>query len=167
MKRRYNALRQIRRKHPARPEEFAALGIKLKKEGAGAFRTVYRVVGQPFVVKFPMPGTDFRDNKIHTRTELARIKKFQRYRWMRKYLPKVYYHNPKTGVSVIEYVDDSKLFHDRGHAHDANEQRMQGMCNLVQDLIFRLTGTKMTDINVDNVRFDQKRCVSKLIDLAY
>jgi len=135
--------------------------------GAGAFRTVYRVVGCPLVVKFPMPGTDFVTNKIHTRTELARIKKFKQFRWMRKYLPRVYYSNPTTGVSIIEFVDDSRELTDRGVLSNSQQQRMQGMCNMAQELIFRLTGTRMTDITDDNVRLDQKRRVVKLIDLAY
>ena len=50
---------------------------------------------------------------------------------------------------------------------DSRQQRMQGMCDMAQELIYRLTGTKMTDITDDNVRFDQKRRVAKLIDLAY
>ncbi len=114
-----------------------------------------------------MPGTDFVINKSHSRTELARIKKFRRFRWMRKYLPKVYYSNPTTGVSIVELVDDSRHMTDRGVWGDSHEQRMQAMCNMAQELIFRLTGTKMTDITDENVRVDQKRRVIKLIDLAY
>lgn len=139
----------------------------MKKLGSGAFRTVYQIGGLNLVVKFPMPGTDFVVNKIHSRTELARIKRFRRYTWMRKYLPKVYYSNPVTGVSIIELVDDSKHMMDRAVWGDSKQQRMQAMCNLAQDLIFRLTGTKMTDITDENVRVDQKRKVIKLIDLAY
>jgi len=86
---------------------------------------------------------------------------------MRKYLPRVYYSNPTTGVSIIEFIDDDKSVMTRGEMSTSHQQRMQGMCDMVQDLIFRLTGTKMTDITDDNVRFDQKRRVSKLIDLAY
>lgn len=160
-------LRRVKKHNPARPEDFKPLGILLEKLGAGAFRAVYRVKGCPLVVKFPMPGTDFVVNKIHSRTELGRIKKFRRYGWMRKYLPKVYYHNSKTGVSIIECVDDSKNVMNRGVMSDSRQQRMQGMCDMAQELIYRLTGTKMTDITDDNVRFDQKRRVAKLIDLAY
>ena len=160
-------LSRVRKQHPARPEDFKKLGIVVKPIGAGAFRTVYRVKDTPLVVKFPLPGTDFVINKIHSRTELGRIKKFRRFGWMRKYLPKVYYHNSKTGVSIIEYVDDSKKLILRGVMSTSQQQRMQGMCDMVQELIYRLTGTKMTDITDDNVRFDQRRRVAKLIDLAY
>lgn len=160
-------LRLVRRHNPARPEEFKARGIRLKKLGAGAFRTVYSIIGLPLVVKFPMPGTDFVVNRRHTKTELGRIKRFKRFRWMRKHLPKVYYSNPVTGVSIIEFVDDSKPMMERGIWGNSQQQRMQGMCNMVQDLIYQLTGTRMTDITDENVRVDQKRCVVKLIDLAY
>jgi hypothetical protein len=102
-----------------------------------------------------MPGSEFAMNKQHTRTELGRIRRFRRFRWMRKYLPRVYYSNPKTGVSIIEFIQDSP------------GQRMQGMCDMASDLIYRLTGTKMTDISDNNVRVDPKREVVKLIDLAY
>jgi hypothetical protein len=114
-----------------------------------------------------MPGTDFVVNKTHTRVELARIKKFRKFRWMRKYLPRVYYSNPVTGVSIIELVDDSRQMVDRGVRCDSRQQRMQGMCNMAQELIYRLTGTRLTDMTDDNVRVDQKRKVVKLIDLAY
>lgn len=114
-----------------------------------------------------MPGTDFPNNKRHTQTELGRIRKFRRFHWMRKYLPKVYYSNPKTGVSIIELIDDTKLMRDRHLWGNSQEQRLQGLCNMVQDLVFRLTGTRMTDITNENVRVDQKRKVIKLIDLAF
>lgn len=86
---------------------------------------------------------------------------------MRKYLPRVYYSNQTTGVSIIELVDDSKHMTDRGVWGNSQQQRMQGICNMAQELIYRLTGTKMTDITDENVRVDQKRKVVKLIDLAY
>jgi hypothetical protein len=160
-------LRLMKRHNPARPEDFKPLRIKIKAYEQGAFRAVYRVVGLPLVIKFPKPGTDFAVNKIHTRTELARIKKFRRFRWMHKYLPKVYYSNPKTGVSVVAFIDDSKPVTIHGDLSNYHQQRMHGMCSMAQELIFRLTGTKMTDITDYNVRYDQKRRVSKLIDLAY
>src|SRR6266705_5037212 len=154
-------LRQVRTHNPARPEEFRARGIRLQKLGTGAFRTVYRIVDSPLVVKFPMPGTDFTVNKIHTRTELARIRKFRRFRWMRKYLPRVYYSNSVTGVSIIEFIDDKQQMMNRGSMSTSQQQRMQGVCDMVQELIYRLTGTKMTDITDDNVRVDQKRRIVK------
>lgn len=160
-------LRKVRKNHPAGPEDFKKLGIRIRPLGVGAFRSVYRVNGVNLVVKFPRPGTDFIINKIHTRTELARIKKFRRFGWMRKYLPKVYYHNSKTGVSIIEFYDDSKQMMTRGIWGNSQQQRMQAMCNMAQDLIHRLTGTRMTDITDENVRVDQKKRVVKLIDLAY
>lgn len=157
----------VRKHNPARPEDFKLLGIRLRKLGSGAFRTVYEIRGLPLVIKFPLPGTDFILNKIHTRTELARIKKFKKFRWMRKHLPRVYYSNPVTGVSIVEFVDDSRYMTDRGVWGNSQQQRMQAMCNMAQELIYRLTGTRMTDITDENVRVDQKRRVIKLIDLAY
>ena len=81
--------------------------LKLKFIGDGAFRKVYRIVGTEFVVKFPSCRSNDID-KEHSRIEYQRcydIMHQERWYLLRRYTPKVYYYNPKTGVLLMHYYE--------------------------------------------------------------
>lgn len=73
--------------------------IPLKLVGAGSFREVYSVRGAGWVVKFPYnTGSD----REHARNEMKAIKKLLTSPKLKKYAPKVYYFEWKTGVIVMK-----------------------------------------------------------------
>ena len=89
------AIRLIKKHRPRTPEGFAAAGVPLEKEalGAGVFREGIKVDGLPLVVKFPLYDSNgFHDGIRHSRIEIGKIARLRKFKWMRKYLPKVWYY---------------------------------------------------------------------------
>jgi hypothetical protein len=150
------AIKHIQKAKPRTIEDFESLGFRLKRIGGGVFRGVYRIKSFPLVVKFPRDEPYDR----HSRAEMRKIKKLSEFPFLRRYLPKVYYYDPKNGVIVMELYHP---FSDNVDAADALG-RLAGM------LIHRLTGVPMKDIHTDNIRTpNPQRCSPRLVfcDLGY
>lgn len=163
------AVSLIKKRRPTTPDEFREAGLVLEKkpEGTGAFREVVKIKGQPLVVKFPLAeGThdpkrgkklSFRRGKMHSTVEVRKIHELSKIRWMRKHLPKVYYHDKKSGVLVMHWY---KNFED-----DVDALRAIG--RLVTRLVAKWQGVGVTDIHEDNVRMGRTKKDAILIDLGY
>jgi len=150
------AIKYIQKAKPRTIEDFESLGFRLKRIGGGVFREVYRIKSFPLVVKFPCDEPSDR----HSRAEMRKIKKLSEFPFLRKYLPRVYYYDPKSGVIVMELYS---RFSDNVDAADALG-RLAGM------LIHRLTGVPMKDIHTDNILTpDPRRRSPRLVfcDLGY
>ena len=156
------AIRRIQKFKPTTPAEFKKAGVPLGRlVGAGVFREVVRVKDCDLVVKFPLDDGGYRDGKIHTTVELRKLKKLAQYPWMRKYLPKVYYHDPKSGVLVMKFYPE---FGDE-------DDQIDGLGNLIRTLIRRTTGVDIADIHSENVRNGTRHEAIKylpiLVDVGY
>lgn len=163
------AVSLIKKRRPSTPAEFREVGLALEKkpEGTGAFREVIKIKGLPLVVKFPLAeGThdpkkgknlSYVRGKMHSTVEVRKISKLSKIRWMRKHLPKVYYHDRKSGVLVMHWY---KNFED-----DVDSLRAIG--RLVTILVYRWLGVGVTDIHEDNVRMGRTKKDAILIDLGY
>lgn len=86
------------------PKAFSKLNkvLPLNYVGAGEFRSVYQIVGKDLVVKLPKD----RDDIEHSRIEYQRWHDIMHQRgWflLRKYMPKIYYFNPKNGVLLMRF----------------------------------------------------------------
>lgn len=144
------------------PEQFKKVTkLHLHPIGGGSFRNVFTVGDLPLVAKFKATQTSMSD-KQHTQNEMRKIKKLQRIKWMKKYLPRVYYYNPKTSLVIMEYIDDSAP----RDGDSAEEQREHGVWRMLEELIRRATQVKVDDLDIHNVRFDQSTNRLKLIDLG-
>lgn len=150
------AIRRIKRFKPRTFEDFGKAGIPFGKNlGGGVFREAYQIKDLPLVVKFPIED----DGIDHSRDEMRKIKKFSKFKFLRKYLPKVYYYDRQSGVIVMKFYED---FEDCGDACDA-------VGTLAGELIKRLTGVSMVDIHSENVRVRDTYKPPRLVfcDLGY
>ena len=159
------AIRRIKTFKPATPEEFADAGVPVlddkKFVHAGVFREVYRIVGVPLVVKFPLGDSysETSEGRKHTNAEVNRIKRLSAFPVMRKYLPKVYYHDKTDGIVVMRY-----------YAELGEDWTPDTMINkFIQDLIKDITGIQLGDVHDGNVRSHNGRNTGRpiLIDLGY
>jgi hypothetical protein len=77
------------------------LGVRCKKIGQGLDRKVYEIVGYPLVVKIQMANS-FADQTSAERYAHKRITSSKRkYRTIKKYMPKIYYANVKSGIILM------------------------------------------------------------------
>jgi hypothetical protein len=160
------ALRKIRAHKPSSPAAFRKIGLPVRWLKSGVFRETCRIINCDLVVKFPLgdPDGDGRSSRKyargrqHTRTEIARIKRLLKFKFMEPYIPKVHYHDPKSGTLVMSYHPP---FSDR-------EEQIDSMGRFIQMLIERGTGVRCSDLHSDNVHKksrNHKRVV--IIDLGY
>jgi hypothetical protein len=165
------AVKRIRKFSPKTPFDFAKIGVplKTKAEGAGVFREAVRARDLSLCVKFPlcdgkMPASgndDYHEGKWHTTTEVKRIERLRKFPFMRKYLPKIYYHDRKSGVLVMRWYE----------AFDNDFNAYCSLGNMAADLMYRLTGVKTIDIHGGNTRTSNPNRGEKgrtiLIDMGY
>ena len=160
------AKRLMNEHQPTTLVEFRALGFRLRRMGCGVFRVSYRLQGLPMIVKFPgsqhcyilgRKSDTFVDEIKHTNVEVAKIKHFQTYRFLRRLMPKIYYHNKKAGVVVIKFYP---LNDRRGKYAKAN-----AMAQTLGVLIRHIAHREMRDCCGDNIRMNGNRIV--FVDLGY
>lgn len=106
-------IRTLNKNRPSTVQEFKKLGIKLRFLSEGAFRQVYEIKGLPLVVKFPHDSSDdCIEHSVFEYKHINRILKFKKYKLLKKYMPKVYYFDKKSGIIVFrkyKYVYTKKL----------------------------------------------------------
>jgi hypothetical protein len=131
------------------------MGLRLReilsktKEGNGAFRRAYRIVGTNLVIKFPQIGWEC---KQHTRDEVKKIRALSKYRSLKKHLPPVYYYNRRDGVMVTDYYPLVSPAKNLGP--------------MFTDLLYEFTGVVVGDLFGDNVRC-KKPGQPVIVDLGY
>lgn len=111
-------IRRVKYHHPVDADEWEdSIGVPLIELGGGSFRDTFAVQGLRLVVKFPKPkekraGYARGDwsaacHRNHSRREIDRVRQISRRRsliHLKRYLPKFYYMNWKTGVIVMEQL---------------------------------------------------------------
>lgn len=142
------AIRQIRLHRPRTPEQFTTAGVPLEKRaiGSGVFREVVKVAGLPLVVKFPLNegralNPNYREGIAHSQSEVRKINRLKKLRWMRKYLPKVYYYERASGVLVMHWYPS---FNENTCDFEDATARFVGV------LFRHATGTSMIDYHSGN-----------------
>lgn len=149
-------IRKISKHRPETLEDFKALSIPLVREGAGIFRTAYRIKGLPLLVKFPVDA-DNTGGRAHSASEVRKIRKLRRFRWMRAYLPTIEFYDRRSGVLVLSWHPE--------FANDRDAFVALGM--LCTRAIKNSTGVLVSDIHEDNVRRGDQRRKIILVDLGY
>jgi hypothetical protein len=150
------AVNAILANKPKTMADFDKIGIPLGKWiGGGSFRNAYvpdnkRIV---LVVKFPV-YEDVRSGIIHSRSEVRKIKKLSRFSLLRKHLPKVYYHDNKSGIVVMHRYNSLTC-----------DKSFDKLGIFTGKLIKKMTGVDMTDIQSSNVMSNGSGFV--FIDLGY
>ena len=128
---------------------------------AGVFREVYRIVGVPLVVKFPLGDSysETSEGRRHTNAEVNRIKRLSAFPVMRKYLPKVYYHDKTDGIVVMRHYPEL----DKDWADDTMVNKF------IQDLVKDMTGIRLSDVHNGNVRSSNGKPTGRpvMIDCGY
>jgi hypothetical protein len=157
------ALRLIKKNRPKNLLDTSQLGLKLVHLGTGAFRSVYRIKGTDYVIKF-LVENNYLDTE-HSRLEVRNIKRLQKFRSLRPYLPKIYYYDRKTGVIIMEYYTR----YSRRKAKRPNPTRTYGDTNweieLIVNLIRQLTKVNFVDICERNLGIDKNNVV-KFLDVG-
>lgn len=125
------------------------------------FRETCRIINCNLVVKFPLAVGRSKytgEGKRHTKQEMLRLARLKKFRFMHQFLPKVYYHDPKSGTLVMSY-----------HPPFGNrEDQTDAMGHMVQVLIQRATGVRTTDMHSENIHQKQpRRKRAVVIDLGY
>ena len=159
------AIRRIKTFKPATPEEFADAGVPVLDDKnfvhAGVFREVYRIVGVPLVVKFPLGDSrkETGEGRRHTNAEVNRIKRLSAFPVMRKYLPKVYYHDKASGIVVMRYYAEL----DEKWTDDTMVNKF------IQDLVKDITGIQLSDVHDGNIRSSNGKPTGRpvMIDCGY
>lgn len=148
------------------PADFAWAGVPLEKKslGDGAFREVFKVKDCPLVVKFPLSECgyesddgiprDYSSGIRHSAIEMKKIVRLRRFKWMRRFLPEVYYYDRKHGIIVMRHYEgmDGADFESAG-AH------------FVKMLIKKATGVTIADYGDCNVGLRGNKLI--LLDLGY
>ena len=144
---------RIIRNRPTTVIAFREAGIKLRYLDEGVFRRVFKISGCPLVVKFPLEG-EIADGVQHSISEVARIKRLSRVKDFHPHIPQVFYHDKKNGVLVMRY-----------YAKMEDRRAVELLGKVVQKLVSKIVGVRMSDIHTDNVREASGRLV--FIDLGY
>lgn len=157
----YRAIALIQKHRPTEPTEFKKIGLELRFLGAGVFREGYRIIGTDLCVKLPMgegrgARLDYHAGKVHSTVEHCKIARLSKYPELRPHLPRVYYHDRKTGVLVMSYHDDFVY----------ETERLEELGKVVGKLIKRLTGVVCRDIHGNNIR-QRKSGQLVFTDLGY
>jgi hypothetical protein len=148
-------IRLIKERRPKNPSEFNKIGIPLTRisEDQGIFRKVYKVRNCDLVVKFPKA----RSGAIHTRDEVAKIKKLKKFAVMRPHLPTVHYYDAANSVLVIDYCPKFTTY----------EKEADAMGAFIMRLIKSATGVTIGDIHSENVHKHVTRDNAVIIDAGY
>lgn len=151
-------VRKLRRERPEPTVAAieACLGLSLRRIGQGAFRSVYHVGTLPIVVKIPLPSKSkegIRCNRDHSRREAAKYEKLRRFPLLRPSLPRVYFHDPKTSLLIIEYIEPT------GYKNKVSptERKLVASNILMEKLIKSLTGVAVSDIVENNLSVRNRR----------
>lgn len=154
------AIRLFKRHNPETKEDVLRMGFKLKKLGSGLYRHGYKLNGFPLVVKFPKVDHDHVDYPScvdHSSEEIRKlrmIKKRQRYKVLRRYLPVIYYYNESYGLVLLPYYKRLR----------SNEAEIVSIIlgNLVED-----TRGGDGDLHTSNVAYDTEEERYVILDLGY
>ena len=106
-----DAVRRIRKHKPKNQGDFDKIGVELESVpfSGGSFRNVYHTTNKKLriVVKFPVIDNDSTHSGIvHSRAEVRKINKLSRFKLLKPHLPKVYYHDDRTGIVVMKKYSD-------------------------------------------------------------
>ena len=95
-------VKKLRLLRPRNATEFEnLLQVKLVPAGSGGFREAFAIKNSRVIVKFPMSGGS---SVRHARREIRRIQqilKSEKFFYLRRYVPKIYWWDYKTGVIVV------------------------------------------------------------------
>lgn len=105
-----SVVQKLKRHRPTSAEEFKKLlGVELVHAGRGGSREAFAIKGTRLIVKFPMyKESDYQCARAHARKEIRRIQQIrthERYRALRRYIPKFYYIDCENGIVVMEMLN--------------------------------------------------------------
>jgi hypothetical protein len=148
-------LRLIKEHRPKNPSEFVKFGIPLTRisEDQGIFRKVYKVRNCDLVVKFPKAAS----GKAHSKDEVTRIKKLQKFGVMRGHLPTIHYWDATNSVLVVDYCPK----------FTTHEKEADAMGTFIQKLIKSATGIGISDVHSENIHKHMTRDNAVIIDAGY
>jgi len=144
---------------PSELKDFKKLGLKLKRVGIGAFRSVYKIKGVSLVVKFPLNES----GKIHSRAEYDVILDINS-SWshnnkiLKQYLPEIFYFDPESTVIVMHYYKE--LSH-------AKARLVEGVIDNLVKLTWPFAKDEDTDIGYANLGLSPDGSHPIFLDLGY
>ncbi len=136
-----------------------SMGLKLKKIGDGVYRQVYKIEGVPLVVKIPGGDAFPVGCRRHARSEYRTVKRIHRYKkfaQLRKYMPRIYYFDNKSGLMLMHYYSVPKKY----------KIAISNLLSLVVKLIWPNTASSECDVHGANIGMDENN-QPVLIDLGY
>lgn len=164
------ALRVINEEKPKSRKAFKDLGFELEFLDAGAFRDVYRIKDTQLVVKFPKPESQVclvGSGKAHSRIEyewVIDLTHNPRWKPIRKFMPKIYYYDPK-GIVVMKYYRPAECTPEVGVLAQALESLLMVIYDQ-NDVHNDASDSKCWDLGYSNLGVDSNGQY-KIIDLGY
>jgi hypothetical protein len=136
-----------------RPADVVALQklYRLRPLSEGAYRETFLIHGTDIVVKIPLGKGSYG----HARKEFERIATFRKYKSLRKHMPKVYHFDPLTHVTCMRYYPKGRKL---------SERAVCAFSEVLDNIVYELTGHAMQDIQADNVRYHKGTLI--FIDLG-
>lgn len=155
------AIKILSMKNPSTPHDaLVKCGFSLKLVGEGCFRDTFRVLDTPLVIKFPCKEygrRSYNKNLKHALQEYDAWKHIKEstneLRLFRKYLPRVHYFNPVTGVIVMTEYNTKAAY------------KRTRMIAALRNRLYKSLNACSTDLYEGNVGVD-KRGNLKIIDLG-
>jgi tRNA A-37 threonylcarbamoyl transferase component Bud32 len=145
----------LKEHQPTTAAEAKKAGIPLRWVDEGAYRKVYRVTGAPYVIKFPVKAADARE---HAHAEAEKVKALAHFPAVKTLLPKIYFHDEKTGVIVMKWYRPSK---------EPLSEQLDSALGTISELISALTKYEHTlgDMYTGNAMFTSEGLT--LLDLGF
>ena len=160
----HSVVDDFKKNKPGTKDEIEDLGYDLKFLSDGLFREVYALKHErevlPFVIKLPKSG-NFTSCLEHVKCEMATIKKIKKdnkFAALRRYLPKTYYYNEKSGL----------VLQKRYISFNTNESTL--VATILSNLVSDLNGHG-GDVHESNVMYILDKTIGEkkpvIIDFGY
>ena len=98
----------------------AKTGYRIRLLGTGAYRKVYKFIGLPLVVKFPLTEDerDIQHSVLEFKARELILRQWKKYEKLTRYMPDIYFLDDTAGVMLARYylpLHNSKLRFYEGH----------------------------------------------------
>jgi ribosomal 50S subunit-associated protein YjgA (DUF615 family) len=136
------------------------LGLKLQALGSGLYRRVYVIRGYDLVVKFNA-GEDDGEHAAQEVKTVWRVLRYKKYASIRKYMPKIYYFDKKTGTTLVKKYETFR--------EDFVESGLNAKFDVIEDKVMQLFPDGCCDLHGGNFGAEYTktgRQVIKIIDLG-
>ena len=123
----------IKKYKPTSAVALRRLGFKLKGMGTGLYRKTYSIIGFGLVIKFNV-GWDNGEHAYNEIKVIKRILRYDKYKPLRKYVPKIYWFDRKTGTTLVQQYEKMRNSRRYKKAMDTIDTKAYNILKAADDL---------------------------------